>query len=762
MQASLVLCSCFLVGCTSPKASLSIPVVPNALDFKSLKLARIQLLPDQPSPYLLRDWSKVAADFDALAFDDQAKGPYLPLIWKSDEGFGMPSYVGNETQRGKSGEGICQLGALLGATAIHRDKTAWLEESLMFLNSSEGVVLNNPGGKSGSSFWYDLLPSVVFTQLTARYPTWKKGHAATKSIANAWLIGAQKMGGNFDHTAFFLPTGHPFDNKQWVEPDAAAGVAYIELATGIETGDAKYLKASISALDVLQQRKTNPTYEILTPFGALSAAYLNATKGTKYNTPQFVDWCIEPTAPQRAGWGMVTGKWGGKDTGGLIGSTTDGGGYAFTMNTFVMLGNLAPVARYDSRLSADLAKWILNAANASRYFYSDGLPANNQSTPEWTGDPNHCIAYEGLHKSVGGFAPYATGDAKRGGWAKTDFGMYGSGYVGLLGALIKPSNVPMILRIDLNATDFLPVKAYPTSLYWNPYDADKTIAIDLGNTPSRLFNPVGHRFLSEKPLRGLVQVHLAPKEALQVVMLPTTGALKVTQNMASVNGIPVDFNYRGLFPDRQPVVVPDHSRKVRVGRAKLNPMGVVDWTSSTSDEIVLTGSNGSVSKVSLKFAWDDSFLYFQILQMTPTTEVLEAPNVTEFEKHWWDFEGIALDFDPSRNGISPGNVPSLTVGWSSQQAKNLAFSADLEGAGFSTTTQGSAKEHSRVIHGRIAWSALDTIFGAGSSWRKVGAAIGCQPLMEDGSFKRQAYIGGAQYTRPSGFDENSRTLVLGE
>ena len=36
-----------------------------------------------------------------------------------------------------------------------------------------------------------------------------------------------------------------------------------------------------------------------------------------------------------AGWGVVTGQWGGKPVDGLIGSSTDGGGYAFFGNTAV-------------------------------------------------------------------------------------------------------------------------------------------------------------------------------------------------------------------------------------------------------------------------------------------------------------------------------------------------------------------------------------------------------------------------------------------
>jgi hypothetical protein len=43
---------------------------------------------------------------------------------------------------------------------------------------------------------------------------------------------------------------------------------------------------------------------------------------------------------------------------------------------------------------------------------------------------------------------------------------------------------------------------------------------------------------------------------------------------------------------------------------------------------------------------------------------------------------------------------------------------------------------------------------------RAGAKIGCQPLLVDGTFRRQAYIGGARFRRPTGYDADSCTLVL--
>jgi hypothetical protein len=75
-------------------------------------------------------------------------------------------------------------------------------------------------------------------------------------------------------------------------------------------------------------------------------------------------------------------------------------------------------------------------------------------------------------ESIGwlGNSPCATGDPVAMHWGpKTDLGLYGSSYVGMLGALVRPASDPRILQLDCLATDFFRDKAYPTFLYYNPY-----------------------------------------------------------------------------------------------------------------------------------------------------------------------------------------------------------------------------------------------------------------------------------------------------
>ncbi len=41
----------------------------------------VEKMPNLPPGYVLRDWKKVARDFDAIAFDFNRTGQFLPLPW---------------------------------------------------------------------------------------------------------------------------------------------------------------------------------------------------------------------------------------------------------------------------------------------------------------------------------------------------------------------------------------------------------------------------------------------------------------------------------------------------------------------------------------------------------------------------------------------------------------------------------------------------------------------------------------------------------
>jgi hypothetical protein len=445
-----------------------------------LTIERVELMPNRPEPFKLKDFRATARGYDKLAFDFDAKGQHLPLIWWDDtktnvpiRTFGLPSYVGgNQKRGGDDHEAISTIGAVLGATVAGVDKSGgehdWVEMCEAYFNSRNGqnVVLNNISAQTGKTYWYETFPQILFNSLVDRYPNEPAAGDIMRTAADRWhdaytALSRRPGGLNFDHTAFNLKSMEPYDNGKWREPDGAAGIAWIQHSAYQKFGDKKYLDAAEALTSYLEGRDTNPLYEIDLPFGAYVAARLNAEHGGNHDVGRLLDWCFTPS-DTRSGWGVIVGKWGGYEVGGLAGSVSDGGGYGFVMNTFVMGGALVPVARYDERYARAIGKWMLNAMNAVRLCYPDEMPDDLQSCPDWKSDPPDVIPYEGIRRTRTGHTPYASGDPLVAGWGKTDLGLYGGGFVGLFAGIVAPSNEPMIPRLDLLATDFFHDRAYPS------------------------------------------------------------------------------------------------------------------------------------------------------------------------------------------------------------------------------------------------------------------------------------------------------------
>ena len=92
---------------------------------------RVELMPNRPMPFKLKDFKATARGLDKLLFDFDARGQYLPVIWWDDSkintpmrGFGFPSFVGRPDQSSGMGhESITTMGAT-GPRAPHQRSTA--------------------------------------------------------------------------------------------------------------------------------------------------------------------------------------------------------------------------------------------------------------------------------------------------------------------------------------------------------------------------------------------------------------------------------------------------------------------------------------------------------------------------------------------------------------------------------------------------------------------------------------------------------------
>jgi len=521
----------------------------------------VELMPNLPEPFALPDWRDKARAYDRFVFDFHAQGEFLPLVWLDDSRlnidrptFGLPSYVGAPNQRQgliNSQEGITCVGAVLGATLVGIDKSRQEHDYVAmceaWFNSQNGMnlVLNRQQDGGGGSFWYELFPHIVFYALADRYPDQPRLAEIMRITADRWrevcvdLADADGVP-DFDHVSFDFRTRQPVDNGKWREPDASAAVAWLQYAAWVRFGDAQHLAAAESCLRFLQRRQRNPYYEVLLPFGTLTAARLNAERGRDYDVDRLLHWCFG-ISDTRGGWGVTVGNWGGYDCDGLLGSIDNCCGYAFAMNTFAQAGALVPLARYQPRYARALGKWMLNLANAARLFYPGALPPGHETSGFWKGDPQQVIAYEGLRYEWQGKSLCATGDPVALNWGpKTDLGLYGSSYVGLLGAIVGRTSDPRILQLDCLATDFFRGQAWPTFLCYNPYAEPRSFDFTLGAAAADIYDVVTDQFVARE-VRDTSRLTLPPDSAALYVVAPAGSPLVRDGRRILLGGVVVNW-----------------------------------------------------------------------------------------------------------------------------------------------------------------------------------------------------------------------------
>lgn len=532
---------------------------------------RVEQMPALPADYLLRDWGRVATAYDSLVFDPARTGTYAPFVeryegtvnYPAHGAFGIETYVGGGNE--VPGEAINVLPALVGATLNGANKrsqfgTDWVLRAEEFFGraSGEGVYLNTPTARSGQDWWYDTMPNVFFYQLRDLYPGVGNSDAQFVSVAERWLDAVEALGGSaapwavpsFNARAISLATLRPLTSGVH-EPEAAGALAWILYHAYRETGDERYRIGAELALDDLDRRTQNPSYELQLPYGALAAARMNAELGTSYDVEKLVRWSFE-VGPLR-NWGTVVGTWGGRSVSGLVGEARYEH-YAFALNGFQQAAALVPLVRYDDRFARAVGRWMVNLASASRLFYGPFLPDANQDNEAWVAanDPLGVVAYEGLRERVGTTSPYATGDAMRSGWAPTNLGLYGSSSVGYLAALVDSTAVPGVLRLDLRATDFYAAPSYASVLVYNPTAADATVAVPLPFGTYDVYDAAADAFLARGVSRSASVT--VPPDAARVLVFPVANGAETRENgRLLVNGIVVD--HRADLPaDRPPRV----------------------------------------------------------------------------------------------------------------------------------------------------------------------------------------------------------------
>lgn len=518
------------------------------------EVQRISRYPDGlPANYHWIDYKQRALALNDLLFDESRSGEYFPLLWQDEtyDTFGIAAYVG-DGRRGQDGaqEAVTVIAAILSASQLGIDKrdengTNYVKSLAAFYSEEEGIILNNPSGSSETtSMWYLIYPAILFTQVSQQYPQESKLHELALACIERWYQAYQVMKdtGSFDYTGFNFKTMQPYSNGVWKEPDCVAGIALLLYYGYCMTGNEEYRDAGIEALTFIEQYPGSPLYEALLYFAPSLAAMYNARYNTSFDIEGLLGDVFNGGSVPRGGWGSITGTWGGYPVDGLMGSTTDGGGYAFAMNTFTAAYALSPLAKYDTRYAASIGKWLLHVVSNARYFFADQSEeekqsvSKNEKAKEFLEISGDVIPLEGIRKSYNSKTPWFGGDPTVYGWADTDFSLYSGAHLGMFAALVQATDVEGIIRVDLNCADFNPGDTINTYLLYNPYAEEKSVTYECKSKDSvDLYDCASGDYLATSVIKQ--QKIIIPKESAVVIAeLPVGSMIEENGTVRYVNG----------------------------------------------------------------------------------------------------------------------------------------------------------------------------------------------------------------------------------
>lgn len=561
-----LLLAILVMSCASDSAKYG-----QKVDQKSL--ARVDSMPNLPVNYNMLNWEEKAKAFDAYAFDWNRQDEIGPIIWLDDSRrnvdqttFGLYTAIkdarqGKNANGGEFHESLNSLAAILGGGLVGIDKTNqdgynYVKMIQNYFNTKNGwnIVMNNTspevalqGGGYGRDWWYDVFPNALFYAVCDVFPNVDGAEKIQKTVAEQFVKADSILNGNYDYSYFDYGQMKGMVNNIPLQQDAAGGHAYVLLSAYRKFGDERYLKHAKSATEALLSQKESRFYEILLPLGAYAAAYLNATEGTNYDVYKLLNWVFDGCKSKngRNGWGVLVGNWDGHEVNGLQGSITDGGGYAFFMNSVKLSWPFVPMVKYEPQYAKTIGKWMMNNANACRFFYPMEVEDNHQWAPELKNITNNNISYEGFRRfenlykkeSLKDVEGIAIGDGPL--WNKNNptesmFSVYSSSPVGILGAIVKETNIEGILQLNCNATDFYAERPYPVYLYYNPYSDSKKVAFSSEEAVD-LFDIVSKQYVA-KNIKTKGEFEIGADNASVIVVLPVGTKLALDGNRIVADG----------------------------------------------------------------------------------------------------------------------------------------------------------------------------------------------------------------------------------
>jgi len=140
----------------------------------------------------------------------------------------------------------------------------------------------------------------------------------------------------------------------------------------------------------------------------------------------------------------------------------------------------------------------------------------------------------------------------------------------LLGGIILPTNHEKILQLDVNKADFFGSEAFPSYLYYNPYDESKEVIIDAGGGLKDLYDAVTNVFIRRK-VSSQTSFKKPADTAVLLVVVPHGIDVVIEGRRTYLDGKVIDFN-NGMLDEAImdiPAIIREAEKSIREGKIRV-------------------------------------------------------------------------------------------------------------------------------------------------------------------------------------------------
>ncbi len=525
------------VTLTNGQYVLSLPVPTAVFKGNQKQIPTVQMMTNTVNYAAILDWYANAYLYYDTAFDPNATGPDMPVIFKAatnNTGFSFPSNLGPMEDRKVSTEFQSAAAAVIGAEMLGMSMTNfngtydfktgclewWHKDEKLWRNYKNDVY-----NKYLAHGIYGWVPCILGAYLGDIYSDDSRFTSNMLAQSQTILAAAHSFGcpTNANLTLAYYPetgTNQPLEALELQTQTFSASLAWLLYMGYQVTTNSDYLNCSKSAMEWFMDHPS--TVEGSSDMAPLVAARGNAEQGWNMDMDRIMNitFCDTNALYEqgtnlnlivarncRPGGVLLDGQV-GKFNPELDPDNSDNSIHSWFSQGASYAGYLVPTARYDQRYARDIGHFLMNLAHSSRYVLGIDLDADHQPhlpwRESWTNEMGFIFPYEGV-RTYSLFAdtteqkslrPYAFGDGQYHVlgfktnhpqyWIEKDIHeheawdicIYMANYYGFLGAIFDYARYypgyEGVLKWDCTLTDFYKDDYYTTYLVYNPYPVQRS------------------------------------------------------------------------------------------------------------------------------------------------------------------------------------------------------------------------------------------------------------------------------------------------